>query len=127
MSGWVSHRIGFRLDDASAQPALRQVVHERLADQKTRELNRIHGQFGAAEAPDAVISLLRWALIHKLTALAVGQFTRRADEAPLLANGFQVRTRINRVVPFVWLRVGGGAPETREGCCLVGESREAIN
>jgi hypothetical protein len=59
MAGGVAHRIGFRLDDSPAQPAPGQIVNERLADQESRELERIHGQFCAAETADAV-NLMCW-------------------------------------------------------------------
>ena len=41
VSGGVSWRISFGLDDAPAYPAPGKVVHESLADQKPRKLQRV--------------------------------------------------------------------------------------
>jgi hypothetical protein len=79
--GGVAHRIPFRLDDSPAQPALRQIVDQRFTDQKARELDRIHGQLGAAKTPEAADLFLGCAFVHRIAALAAGQFASRADEA----------------------------------------------
>jgi hypothetical protein len=50
--GGIARRISFCLDDPSAEAPSRQIVHHNLPDQRARQLDRISGQFGAAEAPN---------------------------------------------------------------------------
>ena len=48
VSGRVSWRISFGLDDAAAYPALWEIVYQSLANQKPCELQRAGRQFAAA-------------------------------------------------------------------------------
>ena len=47
--GRVADHVGLGLDDAPGEPPRRVIVHERLADQKPRELDSVIRQFGAAK------------------------------------------------------------------------------
>lgn len=51
--GGISRRIGFCLDNAPADSALWQIVHQRLADQVPREFQRGGGELAPAQAPYA--------------------------------------------------------------------------
>ena len=53
VSGGISRRIGFCLDNAPADSALWQIVYQRLADQESREFQRGDGEFAPAQAPYA--------------------------------------------------------------------------
>jgi hypothetical protein len=52
----VAHEISFCLDDTSAKPHVRQIMHQRFADQKTRQFDGINRQLAAAEAANANFS-----------------------------------------------------------------------
>jgi hypothetical protein len=49
----IANNIRFGFDDPSAEPDMRQVVHERFADEKTRKLDSINGKLAAAEPANA--------------------------------------------------------------------------
>jgi hypothetical protein len=50
MSSRIAGRIAFRFHDPTAKPSLRQIVNHDFADQKTRELQSVAGQFFSSEA-----------------------------------------------------------------------------
>ena len=74
----VAHRIGFRLDDSAAHPALRQVVDQCLADQEARKLHGIDGQIGPAKTPDAISPCWWRVSMHAIAGMTVDQYARRA-------------------------------------------------
>src|ERR1700691_4902944 len=51
--GCVADDISFRFDDAAAQTHMRQIVNQRLADKKARELNGFDGKLAATKAAGA--------------------------------------------------------------------------
>ena len=74
----VANRIGFGLDDPPADPALRKVVDKCLADQEACELDRVDGQLGSANPPDASGPCWRRVCIHAIAQLTAEPFARRA-------------------------------------------------
>ena len=46
----IAHKVRFGLNDAPAEPNMRQVVHQRLADQKTCQLDGVDRQLAAAQS-----------------------------------------------------------------------------
>jgi hypothetical protein len=52
MPGRIARRIRFRFHNAPADPPRRQFVHYHFSNQKTRQLNRIEGQFRSPQTPD---------------------------------------------------------------------------
>ena len=74
----VAYRIGFGLDDPPADPALWKVVDQGLADQEACELDRVDGQVGSANTPDASGPCWRRVCIHAIAQLTAEPFARRA-------------------------------------------------
>jgi hypothetical protein len=53
----VAYNVGFRFNDSSAKPHMRQVMHQRFADQKTRQFDGIDRQLAAAKAANPNFSV----------------------------------------------------------------------
>jgi hypothetical protein len=51
MSGRITDRIGFRLDNTPAQPARVRVMDDDLTNQVASQLHGINGKLGSTEAP----------------------------------------------------------------------------
>jgi len=45
VSRWISGRVSFRLHDPPAQPACWMIVNDYLADEESRQLDSVRGQF----------------------------------------------------------------------------------
>jgi hypothetical protein len=67
MAGRIARRIAFRLYDAAAEPPLGQVVDNNLADEKSRQLQRVEGKFLSSEA-----TKFEWRAFHGYDELTSG-------------------------------------------------------
>jgi len=68
VSGGVAGRIGFGLDDASADSAAGQLMDQSLTDQKPRQLDGVDGKLGAAKTPETMDLQCGAAIRHGVSA-----------------------------------------------------------
>jgi hypothetical protein len=118
MSRGIARRIAFRFDDPSAEPPLRQIMDDDLADQKSGQFQRVAGKFFSSEAAKFEVRAchgLRRTNIGRLVVIQPREFRMVDHDSGIHLNRIKIFF-LKRIARF---RRSEHLARQREGCSNV--------